>query len=145
MRFDYHPPTTKFKSFHLRRLFLTCMILTGIGCIVFTLFTDKTNYYNSNVSDSDIKRPVLLSNANIKTNADRTLSLNNTLTAQAKQQLALQKTQTNEPKWQTITVQVGDTLSKVFDKLDIPKITFKNLMLLLSQKINLKLYHVYHT
>lgn len=39
MRFDYHPPTTKLKAFHLRRVFLLYMVFIGLGCIVFTLFS----------------------------------------------------------------------------------------------------------
>ncbi len=128
MRFDYHPPTTKFKSFHLRRLFLTYMVLIGIGCIVFTLFTNKTDYANTDSQNVRVKRPILLWHSNQKINSAPTLSLENTLTEQAKQKLAVQQVQVSEPKWHTITVQVGDTLSKVFDKLEIPKLTFKNLM-----------------
>lgn len=146
MRFDYHPPTTKFKSFHLRRLLLTYMVLIGIGCIVFTLLTNKTNYVEKDPQQASVKRPILLSTSNQKRNLAPALSLEDTLTNEAKQKLALQQLEeaqtkeakqniavveevkVSEPKWQTITVQVGDTLSKVFDKLGIPKLTFKNLI-----------------
>ncbi len=108
------------------------MVLIGIGCIAFTLLTNETNYNESKSHDANTKRPVLLSTSSQKINSTPVLSLEDTLTNEAKQKLALQLEQTkakvSEPKWQTITVQVGDTLSKVFDKLGIPQLTFKNLM-----------------
>lgn len=131
MRFDYHPPTTKFKSFHLRRFFLTYMVLIGLGCITFTLVTHKSNYREPDLlqANTGIKRPVLLSKSNHKSNSKATLSLENNIknTEPTAKTTALAQ-QSDLATWHTITVQVGDTLSNVFDKLGLSKITLKNLM-----------------
>lgn len=137
MRFDYHPPTTKFKSFHLRRLFLTYMVLIGLGCIIFTLLSHNTNNQpDTSACAANTARPILLTKSNHKSNSSATLNLA-THTKIAEPALELQTTTAKavtacrDPDiavWQTITVQVGDTLAKVFDKLGIPKLTLKNLM-----------------
>lgn len=122
MRFDYHPPTNKFKSFHLRRVFLSYMVFIGIGCIIFTLLTN-------NNKNEDPKRPVLLSAPNNSKNSSPILSLENDSAADIKKIPNLATTKSIiEPTWHTITVQVGDTLSNVFDKLGISRLTLKNLM-----------------
>src|SRR5579872_6931924 len=86
MRFDYHPPTTKFKSFHLRRLFLSYMVLIGIGCIIFTLFSHNTNNSELTSAQDSLskKRPVVLSKSKHKSNSSATLNLENKTTVAAK-------------------------------------------------------------
>lgn len=134
MRFDYHPPTTKFKSFHLRRLFLSYMVFIGLGCILFTLFSHNTNNSADGSESISTKRPVLLSKSNHKSNSNATLSLESKPLAVSKEIApapVVTKAPVKEPGlavWQTITVQVGDTLSKLFDRLGIPKPTLKTLM-----------------
>lgn len=130
MRFDYYPPTTKFKSFHLRRLLLTNLILIGVACIVVSFFNGKSNNYTEQklASNTDNNRPTLIAKSNHKSNSKATLELD---TIQTKEpQLAAKAIVANNQieKWQTITVQVGDTLSNLFDRLGISKFTFKSLM-----------------
>ncbi len=139
MRFDYHPPTTKFKSFHLRRLFISYMVLVGLGCIIFTLLSHNTNNPEYTVTqDTVIKRPTLLTKSNHKSNSSATLTLSNPTNVATKEPVlqlpsmaVAQATELAKPGlavWQTITVQVGDTLSILFDRLGIPKITLTNLL-----------------
>ncbi len=114
MRFDYHPPNTKFKAFHLRRIILSYMVLIGIGCIVFTIFTNKSNY---SVDDQQVassnKGPILIAvETKPPSQEDKTDS------ALAKNDVA---------DWQSITVQVGDTISNLFDKLGVSKLSINKI------------------
>lgn len=148
MRFDYHPPTTKFKSFHLRRLFLSYMVFIGIGCIVFTLISQGSNHEDDQTVNINAKRPVVLTKSNHISNSNATISSKKTglksaavgskteiaVTEQSSSAAlalttttgATEVTEASLAAWQTITVQVGDTLSKLFDRLGVSKLTLKN-------------------
>jgi murein DD-endopeptidase MepM/ murein hydrolase activator NlpD len=107
------------------------MVLIGLGCIIFTLATNKTNYQQ--IEKSNSKRPALLSKSKHKSNSKAILSLENNMTKEQKHaaevETALAAAQgTDLATWHTITVQVGDTLSNVFDKLGLSRIALKNLM-----------------
>lgn len=141
MRFDYHPPATKLKSFHLRRLLIKYLVLTGLGCIAFALFNQQTNVdANVNSASNQVKRPVILTKNNatsptlsLQTKVENPVEVNVSPTMLEKVSTASGKTasaaiEVSREKWHTITVQVGDTLAKLFDKLGISKLTFNNFM-----------------
>ncbi len=137
MRFDYQPPTLRLKSFRNRRLFNLFLVLTGLGLITFALLTSSPS--NKKLEDSvDTKRPILFAQNNISP----VLSLGHTATPTKQQassinvntiveqaiELANNTHITSQDRWHTITVQVGDTLAKVFDKLGVPINTLHNIM-----------------
>lgn len=128
MRFDYHPPTTKFKSFHLRRLFLSYMVLIGLGCIIFTLISHDANNIDldQQSNSANTKRPVLLTKSNHISNSNAILSLPKE--GLKNQEIPTEVADAGLAAWQTITVQVGDSISNVFDRLGISKLTLKNLI-----------------
>lgn len=111
------------------------MVFIGLGCIVFTLITNKSDYSVDPSDDAkNIKRPVLLSTPIKQTKLlkETKLSKKEVVAPAVSKPMPLPKPLTEarapEAKWHTITVQVGDTLSNVFDKLGIPRLTLKKLM-----------------
>lgn len=121
------------------------MVLIGLGCIIFTLISHNSNNESSDQASISTQRPILLSKSNHKSNSNATLSLENKSTSAVNDSTSAQiaavaelangtkhkHKDLHEPGlavWQTITVQVGDTISKLFERLGIPKVTLKNVM-----------------
>ncbi len=150
MRFDYHPPATRLKSFHLRRLLIKYLVITGLACIAFALFNQQTNVVDANVNSApkQVKRPSILTKNPAK---QPTLSLQTKIEEPTNSAdsiiepvsavsglTASTAMEVGREKWHTITVQVGDTLAKLFDKLGISKLTFNKFMSSGPKKDDLK-------
>lgn len=118
------------------------MVFIGLGCILFTLFSQSNNNDGEQVAGTSAKRPILLSTkSNHNSNSNATLSVESKTTTDTKVEQPI--TDVAEPAltaWHTITVQVGDTLSNLFDRLGIPKLTLKNITSGHKHKELIKLY-----
>lgn len=129
MRFDYQPPQ-QFKSFRSKRFLTYYLVIIGLGCVLLALFTRSNDSELDSLDKNNIKRPIIISSQNNKP----VLSLENNIAAAEKKILTPAKidmaavaqispdagaTTTIRDKWHTITVQVGDTLSKLFEKLGV--------------------------
>lgn len=117
----------------MRRLFLSYMVFIGLGCIIFTLLSQATNNVEEILlaENTATKRPVLLSKSNHSPNTNATLLAKNA-TEKSPDAVAVaaasEIADSSLGVWQTITVQVGDTLSKVFERAGVAKTSLTNLM-----------------
>lgn len=152
MRFDFQPPAFQFKTSKFRRFFSIYMLLIGIGCILAALLISspqpqeeiqiqakEQEQTTQNIAQiSDVKRPTILANPNSKSVlslansvpiAEKKISLANkkldVLTTEIAQ---LEPAATIKDRWRTITVQVGDTLSNVFQKVGVPSHTLNKIL-----------------
>lgn len=120
------------------------MVFIGLGCILFTLLSQGNNNGGEQGADTSAKRPVLLSTkSNHNSNSNATLSMESKEPAASKVESTNIAAEVAEPAlaaWHTITVQVGDTLSNLFDRLGIPKLTLKNITSGNKSKELIKLY-----
>lgn len=135
MRFDYQPPNIKTQPLNLKRSFTFYLVLTGLGCIVLALLTRSAQHKTIN-SDSEllgIKHPAMISTTKPVLSLDSGLNLARDKSLIANQPLLIETAglapqTTIQDKWHTITVQVGDTMSKLFDKLGVSATTLHTLM-----------------
>lgn len=137
MRFDYQPPNIKSQALISRRSILLSLILTGFGCIVLALISQGTPHkINSDSELYSIKGPSLISTNKPILSLDSGLTIAQEKPLVANQPLLINSaslepkttTETIQEKWHTITVQVGDTMSKLFDKLGLSAATLHDLM-----------------
>jgi len=120
MRFDYHPPNVKYKSFHLRRFITSNLVFIGLGCVLLAIFARRANddlLEKEAVNFSSLSRPVVLAKSK------PVLRLDPEDTTVHPDKIAEEESaaifDTAREKWQSITVQVGDTISNLFKRLEI--------------------------
>lgn len=124
MRFDYQPPLIK-------RLLTLYLVIIGLGCVSIALFYQNKHEAQKQETIS-IKKPIVISNSHVGlTKPSPVLSLDNNIPAIEKK--LAQTGQKNiavavATTWHTITVQVGDTMSKLFDKIGISNNVLNKIM-----------------
>ena len=123
MRFDYHSPNIKYKSFHLRRFITSNLVFIGLGCVLLAIFARK-NSEELVASHENVHRPIILSKSKPVLDLDSEVKIAH----QDSNQEHVAIIDTALEKWQSITVQVGDTISKLFEKLDISTAELQNII-----------------
>lgn len=163
MRFDYQPPSIQMKSSKFRRFFSIYALLIGIGLILAGLLINTTSSTDTDLTvENEIevleiketvaeRRPILLTQNTSKSAlsltsssefAERKMKLtNNRVETHATAIAQLEHNHTIKDRWHTITVQVGDTLSKVFEKLGLPNHTLNKVLSSGANKS--ELYNIY--
>ena len=138
MRFDYQPPILQFKSFGQRRFLTYYLVFIGLGCVLLAIFTRNT-HRNEN---HEIERPSIFSFAKSKIKPVLSLETNVSDSNTSSYQTNITSTTTIiKDKWHTTTVQMGDTLSKLFEKLGISTDILNNIITTGPSKA--ELYNLY--
>jgi murein DD-endopeptidase MepM/ murein hydrolase activator NlpD len=147
MRFDYQSPVIQFKSSKFRRFFSIYTLLIGLTGL---LIHNTSKHQSNELALSEIRRPMLLSQTtkgaldlgHSAELAEQQLNITHkNIDTHASEIALLNQPHTIKDRWHTITVQVGDTLSKVFEKIGVSSTTLQKV---LSSGANKKeLYNIY--
>lgn len=125
MRFDYIPPFTYYRVFNIRRYSTMFWASSGLLCILIAIFANKPALDLGTIPDIQIMSQQTASvspskepKANIKLKAKVDATATSNFFFKKNKELELKPV---EDKWQTIAVAEGDTLSKIFSDLELPK------------------------
>mgnify|MGYP006382990963 CR=1 len=135
MRFDYQPPAAQIKAFGQRRFLKFYLVFIGLGCIVlaFLIRSTENSTKHSSFENSHASRiPLLIAKQHNKP----VLSLNS-----ANETTHLSAAELIKDSWRTITVQMGDTISNLFERLGISSTTINHIMTTGLDKS--ELYNIY--
>ena len=133
MRFDYIPPYTYYRIFNIRKYFTMFWATLGALCVLTAIFA------NNSTNNSTIRGPNSSYRQShkliLRTQANTTRQTASPTTTPAKQAAVGQNTHKTlaisnptKPGWKTIKVAQGDTLSKIFADLDLPKEALQSIL-----------------